>query len=473
MVQCPMISVAFDKYDKILILTANSATLKPQKATLLSQCGFDVDDDRFVIYGCQDVPGFDAVAKGEAVDVEYVTPGVVKLVKDILTKVPTIKSICLECTELPPYSDALRFHTKLPVFDAITCCDFFMRSRQDNPRVGLSNWQMDWDGVQENYMFGDNLSPEDKAKVVKQEALRSIETTKTASKGGSFGKLTAPPSYPKAGVPTLGVLRMDIEYEASEGEVSYPKSFSYPVYYRVVKGLSWDVLISGKLDKDVECELQEAIQFLDEKNVAGITCDYGLSMLFQAVARKATKKPVFLSPLSMLPAIDAAFHSNEQVLIVTGWWGEVLALAPLIQEECNLDPCSERFIPLTCDKIDHFTDFCTNEQRPHKLDVRNGLLTMIREKLKEKPGIRAILLEYTLLSIFSDAIKFEFELPVFDALTMCDLFMNGRLDNPLFGLHGWQTTWDGEHKKYKLGQNFEKGNGQYKDAYGREARAVM
>merc|ERR1712232_870858 len=51
MVQCPMVSVAFDKYDKIMILTANSATLKPQKDILLSQCGFDVDDSRFVIYG--------------------------------------------------------------------------------------------------------------------------------------------------------------------------------------------------------------------------------------------------------------------------------------------------------------------------------------------------------------------------------------------------------------------------------------
>merc|ERR1719356_278674 len=67
MVQSPMISVAFDKYDKILILTANSATLKPQKDTLLTQCGFDVDDDRFLIVGCQDVPGFDAVAKGTKV----------------------------------------------------------------------------------------------------------------------------------------------------------------------------------------------------------------------------------------------------------------------------------------------------------------------------------------------------------------------------------------------------------------------
>merc|ERR1719284_594207 len=49
MVQCPMISVAFDKYDQVLILTANSKTLKPQKETLLKECGFDCDDTRFVI----------------------------------------------------------------------------------------------------------------------------------------------------------------------------------------------------------------------------------------------------------------------------------------------------------------------------------------------------------------------------------------------------------------------------------------
>merc|ERR1719247_43099 len=108
MVQCPMISLAFDKYDKVLILTANSATLKPQKDVLLSHCGFNVDDDRFIIIGLQDVPGFDAVEKGEKVDVEFVTPGMVKLVKECLKKNPTIRAIVLECTELPPYADALR-----------------------------------------------------------------------------------------------------------------------------------------------------------------------------------------------------------------------------------------------------------------------------------------------------------------------------------------------------------------------------
>merc|ERR1712070_363779 len=163
MVQCPMVSVAFDKYDKILILTANSATLKPQKDTLLNACGFDVDDTRFLIMGCQDVPGFDAVAKGEAVDVEYVTPGIVKMTKDILERQPSIRAIILECTELPPYSDALRQATGLPVWDAITNADFFISARKDNPRFGLNAWQTEWDGQVDEYEWGQNLTAAQKA----------------------------------------------------------------------------------------------------------------------------------------------------------------------------------------------------------------------------------------------------------------------------------------------------------------------
>jgi len=164
MCQCPLISVAFDKYDKVLILTANGNTLKPQKDCLLNSCGFDVDELRFVIYGCQNVPGFDAVAKGEKVDVEFVTPGIVKLTKEVIRKEPCIRAVLLECTELPPYADALREATGLPVFDAITCADFFISAFKDNPRFGLNQWQADWSGVVHEYKLGDNLTDAQKGK---------------------------------------------------------------------------------------------------------------------------------------------------------------------------------------------------------------------------------------------------------------------------------------------------------------------
>mmetsp|Transcript_28719 Transcript_28719/g.89310 ORF Transcript_28719/g.89310 Transcript_28719/m.89310 type:complete len:85 (+) Transcript_28719:2-256(+) len=78
-------------------------------------------------------------------------------------KDPPIRATLLECTDLPPYSDALRKATSLPVFDAITCADFFISSRQDNPRFGLNQWQNDWDGEIDEYELGANLSADQRS----------------------------------------------------------------------------------------------------------------------------------------------------------------------------------------------------------------------------------------------------------------------------------------------------------------------
>jgi len=72
----------------------------------------------------------------------------------------------MECTELPPYSDAVRHATGLPVFDAITNCDFFVNSFRDNARFGKNDWQHAWDGVQDKYTYGANLTEEQKKALV-------------------------------------------------------------------------------------------------------------------------------------------------------------------------------------------------------------------------------------------------------------------------------------------------------------------
>ena len=44
------------------------------------------------------------------------------------------------------------------MYDAITACDFFISGAQDNKRFGTNDWQHEWDGVQESYEFGANLT---------------------------------------------------------------------------------------------------------------------------------------------------------------------------------------------------------------------------------------------------------------------------------------------------------------------------
>jgi len=159
--QLPAVTCAFNKDELIAILTANGKTLIPMRSLIKDECGVDPDEKRFIFVGCEDVPGFEAVAAGEKVDVKRVTPGIVAKAKKVLAQHPRIRAFVFECTELPPYSDAVRAATGLPVFDAITCCDFFINGYKDNARFGVNNWREQWDGQQDEYSFGANLGEDD------------------------------------------------------------------------------------------------------------------------------------------------------------------------------------------------------------------------------------------------------------------------------------------------------------------------
>jgi len=163
--QLPSITCAYQEGEMIAIFTANSETLAPMRDLIRDECGVDTQNQRYIIVGCQDVPGFEAVEAGEKVDVAYVTPGMVKKAKDLQAQVPALRAILLECTELPPYADAIRAATGLPVYDAITGCNFFLSGLQDNERFGLNDWCEKWDGVQDNYVLGSELTPAERAEM--------------------------------------------------------------------------------------------------------------------------------------------------------------------------------------------------------------------------------------------------------------------------------------------------------------------
>merc|ERR1719440_954712 len=168
--QLPAVTCAFSRDELIAILTANGKTLKPMRNLIRDECGVDVGERRYVFVGCEDVPGFEAVALGEKVDVQKVTPGIVAKAKKVLDEHPGIRAFLFECTELPPYSDAVRAATGLPVFDSITACDFFLTGFRDNKRFGINNWQQGWDGVQDAYQYGQNLSQADRRSLVNKSS---------------------------------------------------------------------------------------------------------------------------------------------------------------------------------------------------------------------------------------------------------------------------------------------------------------
>ena len=165
--QLPGVVTAYDEDEQIIIMTANAKTLEPMYPLINKYCRTDLQGKkRFHIVGCEDVPGFEAVALGQKVDTAKVEPGIVKKALDTLKEFPDSRCFLMECTELPPYSDAIRAATGLPVYDAITGCDFFINAFRDNKRFGANDWQHEWDGVQDAYKFGDDLTDAQKKMLV-------------------------------------------------------------------------------------------------------------------------------------------------------------------------------------------------------------------------------------------------------------------------------------------------------------------
>ena len=158
LMQLPGMVAACAPQDKILVLTANGKSLDPMHDLIKRQCGVDNQDTKFIVVGCENVPHFGKeVAEGLAVDVEKAEPGIVALTQEMVKQHPDVRMILSECTELPPYSDAIREATKLLVMDSITNVDSFMQGFLDNGKFGLNGWYEEWDGVQEKYVLGQNL----------------------------------------------------------------------------------------------------------------------------------------------------------------------------------------------------------------------------------------------------------------------------------------------------------------------------
>ncbi|XP_015777049.1 PREDICTED: dimethlysulfonioproprionate lyase 7-like [Acropora digitifera] len=165
--QLPTVTCSYAENEQIIILTANGKDLRHMKNVISVECGVDTEDLRYNIVGCEDVPYFgEAVAKGEKVKVKDAQPWIIRKAFNALLKYPKSKAFLLECTELPPYANAIRFYTGLPVFDAITACHFFISASKDNTMFGLQGWQDEWDGKHEAYHYGDNLTEAEKKELV-------------------------------------------------------------------------------------------------------------------------------------------------------------------------------------------------------------------------------------------------------------------------------------------------------------------
>lgn len=62
LLQLPTLMGSFSNASQIIIVSANGKSLKSMETLIAKQCNVEISDQRFVIVGAENVPGFEAVA---------------------------------------------------------------------------------------------------------------------------------------------------------------------------------------------------------------------------------------------------------------------------------------------------------------------------------------------------------------------------------------------------------------------------
>jgi hypothetical protein len=126
LLQVPMISMFLGRNEKIGVITAKKPALKEEH---LRSVGI-TPDMNVEIFGMDERCEWNKIftAPEEDVDLEKIADEAVRTAGDAVREFPGIGAFVLECTDLPPFADAIRRAVRRPVYDFTTLVGFVARS---------------------------------------------------------------------------------------------------------------------------------------------------------------------------------------------------------------------------------------------------------------------------------------------------------------------------------------------------------
>ena len=224
----------------------------------------------------------------------------------------------------------------------------------------------------------------------------------------------------------IGILMLDSKFPRIVGDVGNAKTWDFPVLYRTVEGFKPEKVVLNLEMNDIEPFIEAALD-LQSKGVKAITTSCGFLAMFQEEIAKRLDVPIFTSSLVMLP-------------MLCRMTGKVLVLS------ANSDTLSKRHLEASCGNLsdfdykiigtqneENFTDFTVYNWESVDTDkCQAEILKVLHAELDGDNSYKCILLECTNLPPYSDVIRKEFGLPVFDIVSLVNL-VHSSLELNYFG----------------------------------------
>jgi len=387
---------------KVAILTADAEALMTMADAAKKELNVDItQSNRFTIVGCESnhaLPTYVNTGSAEASFSEVLMSKLQKAVEED----KQIQAVLIESPELRRYAMQVRAGLKLPVFDIATCAALFLQGSTDSAYKGKTG-------------LGSKLEPGKSSQAGEPPKLED----------GTAGR-----------APKLGILRTNADYEPRVGDVNNSDSFGYDVAYAGIPGLTEEMCRSGEISAEIEEALKLSVGDLEAQGATCIAGDVSSLAGLEPTLRKYTSAPLCMSSLAQLPLLINAFPASARVAIMTGNIKAFENVHGLVNQKYGIGLADQsRYVFVEVDDIAGFRTETEETQKADPGQVVAGVTGRIQQALKNEPGVRLILLEDTRLPAYSDAIRDSTLLPVFDAISCYNFFMNGQLDELSMGLN--------------------------------------
>lgn len=227
----------------------------------------------------------------------------------------------------------------------------------------------------------------------------------------------------------LGILMLEEHIPCPPGTPGNPTTFSHPVCYEIVRGVSSSSLEDPERPGGLEAFIAAGEALLG-RGACAVAGNCGLMIVHQQALAAALPVPVLLSSLLQLPLIARMLAPGSKI--------GVLASSRRSLKDGHLRlAAAGADIPVVIASMDGCENFrAAVGEQAGTLDferVQAEVVAVARALVSGNPGIGAILLECVDLPPYASAVQEAVELPVFDMTTLIAHARSGLVRRPFSG----------------------------------------
>lgn len=217
--------------------------------------------------------------------------------------------------------------------------------------------------------------------------------------------------------PVIGIMLLETRFPRIVGDVGNAYTYRFPVRFKIVRGAKIENVVLRQ-GENIEKLFIKAARELENEGVKAITTSCGFTILFQKKLAEAVNIPVFTSSLLMVPIVYQ---------MMQGRIGIITSNANTLHKNF-LEAAGITKIPIAIKGLEdkpEFTKTILEDSVEGDVNkIKNEVINVTKEFIKEYPDIKAMVFECHNLSPFSYYVNRELNIPIFDFVSFTEFIYN-------------------------------------------------